>query len=107
MTFILHAHNILLKLLPDKGMWPYYLLGLFFAHHQNTWYLPVFRVFYPESKTRSVKRWWSRYFDVVFLAAVRKKNVTKNIEGNTEENLVDLEAKSRRFPSIFGCDIFW
>jgi hypothetical protein len=49
---------------------------------------------------------------VIFLAVVRKKMPPKNIEGNIEENLVDLEAKSRRFPSIFpsiflvtSCDV--
>jgi hypothetical protein len=58
-------------------------------------------------KARSVKRWWwSRYFDAIFLAVVRKKTSPKNIEGNIEENLVDLEAKSRRFPSIFPSIFF-
>jgi hypothetical protein len=36
------------------------------------------------------------------------KIVTKNIEGNMEENLVDLESKSRRLLSFdIFCDIFW
>jgi hypothetical protein len=61
---------------------------------------------YRPTRPSSVKRWSSRYFDAVFLAVVRKKTSPKNIEGNMEENLVDLESKSRRFPSIFSAIFF-